>query len=427
MTRTEDRLTDALAARAAAVREDSLRPLIADELGLLSPARVGRDQQRRGWHAILAPLAAAAAMVLVIGGTIVAVRELHGATSAPFADVATAHAPPPYYVKLDYSATLTVHATSTGQVTDRLLPPYPRFGPSEMRLENALAAAANGRTFVVVYDDDGTGVGPFRTGIYTFTLTSDGRIADFRRVRDGVLPGLARMSAAVSPDGSEVAIAGASMAAAENAERVQSTKIVVVNLRTGRQVIFEGGMDRRGQQFGISDVSWANDGQSLVYLAQWCRQLIIDRTTACWANLGRPVTELRMISATGDGGPLSGGQTLLRDSPAYPSILQALASPDDRSIVAMTERGSEISVVRFDLRTGAPIAVLYRRRAAPDKSVWGGGGIGACLSSDGTGQYLFFDEDLGTVDGWIHDGRFHPTKKIGFRNLNETVWAGPAW
>lgn len=425
MTRTEDRLTDALTARAAAVREDSLRPLVAGELGRLSPARDGFDRQRRGWHARLAPLAAAAAMLLVAGGTIFAVRQLQGSTSGPFADVGTAHAPPPYYIDLDANHGLTVHATATGLVTDQMPAPYP-WDNSGSRLVTALAAAANGRTFVVIYNDTGTGIGPYRTGIYTFTLTSTGDIVGFRQVK-AVLPGLARISAAVSPDGSKVAIAGVPEAAAEgNNGLLQPARIVVVNLRTGRRVVFQGGMSRRGQQFGINDVRWANGGRSLAYLAQWCTGLDPQFTMIC--DIGHSVTQLRMISATGDGGPLSGGRTLLRDSPAHPSILQALVCPDGHSIVAMTERRREISLVRFDLRTGAPIAVLYHRHAVLEAEGEGPGPWNAFLSSDGTGQYLIFDEDLGTVDGWVHDGRFHPLKiAMPVPGRYFAVWAAPAW
>lgn len=421
MTRTEDRLTDALAARAAAVREESLRPLVPGEQGCLGAARAGSSRERRGWRARLAPLAAAAAMLMVIGGTIFAVRELPGATSAPFADIGTAHTPPPYYVDLDDNHFLLVRATSTGLLTERLPAPDPWDGAST-RLETALAAAANGRTFVVIYNNRGTGIGPYHTGIYAFSLTGSGHIANFRRVKGGVIPGLARIFAAVSPDGSKVAIAGVPEAAAEgNTSALQPARIVVVNLRTGRRVVFQGGMDRRGQQFGINDVAWTNDGKSLVYLAQWCTQLDPQFVIGC--DTGRSVTKLRMISAVGNGGSLNGGRTLLRDSRAHPLILQALASPDGRSLVVMTERGNEVRLVRFDLRTGRPIAVLYARHALNEQGIFPGLS-NASLSSDGTGRYLILDEDLGALDGWIHDGRFH-LMKTGL--TNDTFAACPAW
>src|SRR5215470_10970566 len=55
MTATEDRLREALAAAASAVREDTLRPLTVPERG------------PRRWPRLLAPVAAAAAVLLIVG------------------------------------------------------------------------------------------------------------------------------------------------------------------------------------------------------------------------------------------------------------------------------------------------------------------------------------------------------------------------
>ena len=66
MTATEDRLREALAAAAGTVREDTLRPLAV-------PERRGRR-----WPRLLAPLAAAAAVLLIVG-----VEVGIGRTAAP--------------------------------------------------------------------------------------------------------------------------------------------------------------------------------------------------------------------------------------------------------------------------------------------------------------------------------------------------------
>ena len=68
MTRTEDRLTDALTAAARAIPEDTLRPLVAP------PTR-----QRPAW---ITPLAAALGIVLVIGLALAAGTRLSGSQSA---------------------------------------------------------------------------------------------------------------------------------------------------------------------------------------------------------------------------------------------------------------------------------------------------------------------------------------------------------
>ncbi len=419
-TRTEERLAEALAARAAAVREHSLRPLMANESGrqagltsraLVDAKLVWPTQTKQRWR-WLVPVCAATAVAAVIGLVFGLAHIVRTQFGAPFANVSTVNAPPPYYVYLDENLVLTVRATGTGRITDTLDAPE-RWTGGGMRLITGVAAAANGRTFVAVYN---LFRAPYRTGVYTFSLRADGSIADFALVKHGVLPGLADISVALSPDGSKVAIAGvspeAAAAGAQPLSDLKPARIVVLNLRTGRREIWQGGMRRPGRQLGINSVSWANNGRSLVFLAQWCQYLAIGDTAACggrWA----PVTDVREIPATGHGGLLSGGRTLLRGSPRSPAILQAIASPDGRSVLAMTQRGHEVTVSRFAMSTGRQVEVLYRRRADSP--------LEAFIASDGSGQYLIFNENVGAVDGWINRGRFHSMKTGGLQ-----VWSS-AW
>ena len=72
MTRTEERLADALGAAASAVQEDSLRPLTVRE------GHPGRPRQP-GW---LAPVAAAVGVALVIGLAVLA-AQVSGRNAAP--------------------------------------------------------------------------------------------------------------------------------------------------------------------------------------------------------------------------------------------------------------------------------------------------------------------------------------------------------
>ena len=257
-TRTEQRLTDALSARATAVREDSIRLLPDPGLRQAGP-------ERTRWRPLV-PLAAAAAVLAVVGGIIVAGRAFWGTAGRSFANVASAASPPRYYVVLDWNSNLTVRATATGRVTDSLPEPQ-QWGGGGMRLLEAVAASANGRRFVAVYNRFSQ---PYRAAVYTFTLTSTGQIADYELIRNGVLPGIARIAVAVSPDGSKVAIAGNGPETAPAgdipASRLRDARIVVIDLRTGSRAVFAGGLANRGRQLGINSVSWADDGRSLVYL-----------------------------------------------------------------------------------------------------------------------------------------------------------------
>lgn len=404
-TRTQQRLADALAARASAVREDSIRSL---------PDRGLRRAGRRGLRCRpLAPLAVSAAALAVVGGLILAGRAFRGAADRPFANVASATSPPRYYVALDWNSNLTVRATATGQVTD-LLPEPQQWSGGSMRLLEAVAASANGRRLVAVYNRFSQ---PYRTAVYTFTLTSAGHIADYELIRNGVLPGMARIAVAVSPDGSKLAIAGngPETAAAGDipASRLRDARIVVINLRTGRRAVFAGGLGKHGRQLGINSVSWADDDRSLVYLAQWCEQVDVGFNTECDARQP-PVTELRMISATASGGTLAGGRTLVRDTARFPAILQAQASPDGRSVMALTERAGRLTLARFAVPDGRLIDVLYRRRGTPSD---------AFLSIDGSGRYPIIAENGGSVIGWVHGGSFRPLQ-VG---QTELEGYGPAW
>ena len=66
MTRIEERLQDALAASAARVRDDRLRPLPAPEP---EPGAERKARHRQAWRAWLIPAAAAASVLLVIASS----------------------------------------------------------------------------------------------------------------------------------------------------------------------------------------------------------------------------------------------------------------------------------------------------------------------------------------------------------------------
>jgi hypothetical protein len=419
VTRTEDRLADALAARANAVRPESLRPLqTGSAKAEPKGARARHDGRFAGrtapagstrWARKLVPLSAALAFAAVVG--LIAFFGPTGTVpvpEGPFADVGSAKAPPPYVVDMEWGNTLVVRATATGTVADSLRPPH-RWNDSYSWLSTAVAASPEGRTFVAVYNMSQ----PDRTGVYQFTLTRAGRIIGFRLVRGGDIAGLAGISVAVSPDGSKVAIAGVPQAAADGQQpetRLPAGRLVVINLRTGQHSYFAGGMTRKGQQFAINDVSWAHGGRSLVYLAQWCRELQTGLNAAC-----RGATEVRELAASAAGGTLAGGRILLRDSRTFPQIVQAVISPNGQSIVALTIRRKTVSVAQFGASDGKLRRILYQGRAVQNP---GGGFFGAYLATDGSGRNLIVNEDLGLLDAWLRNGRLHPLKTSG-----SSIWS----
>jgi hypothetical protein len=427
MTRTEERLADALGAAACTVREDTLSPLIV-------PSR-----QRRTRHAWVAPIAAAVALLLAVGVGAVVSGNLPGAGHA--APVTAAAGPPPrYYVASEINgpgSTLVVRATGTGAMTDSL---------QIQSLENRnlavpdnpaadfymITAAADGEFFVAAGqtsapDDD------ISLQLYRFRLTSAGRIAGLSQVPDGAITGPV-VAMAASPDGSELAVS------VEDSEG--SARVLVINTATGARSVWQGGMARSGDQFFIDSLSWTGNGQELVFLAQWIPSrlpLALSRLPAD-AKLPSPIVSAPMLSLDAEvwalepasgGGALDAGQMLLRQSARYPDIEQAAISADGMTLTAVV--GSRpagattpqadyaarpFSIDQISVATGRQLGTLYQGTA--DLAV-------SQLISEGLGGPWLILGIKGvkppqtTFSGWISDGRL-----IALPGINQYIFS-EAW
>src|SRR5438105_14064754 len=132
MTDVLDRLTDAMSAAAGTVREQDLRPLTA-------PERPRRRRHRPAWAV---PVAAAAAVGLVIGLAVAMSHQLSG-TSRPGGPGSLPVAPLPFYVATDLSITkVVVRSTATGKVVATV--PVALVANAGSTVAPALAAGANG-------------------------------------------------------------------------------------------------------------------------------------------------------------------------------------------------------------------------------------------------------------------------------------------
>jgi hypothetical protein len=158
MTRTEERLTDALTAAVSGLHEDTLRPLAA-------PAR--RD---RRWTRWLAPAAAAAAVTLVVSLAAV----LTGRSPALPGPAAGTSGVPRYYADMDFHGMAVVRATATGAVTASI--PVPRLADAP---DGNITAAANGMFFVAAFASQS------QERIYRFEVTSTGQVSGFTPVPGG--------------------------------------------------------------------------------------------------------------------------------------------------------------------------------------------------------------------------------------------------
>ena len=184
MTDVLNRLTDAMSAAAGTVREQDLRPLIAP----------GRPRRRRPAWAV--PVAAAAAMVVVIGLAGAVSHQLSG-TRQPGAPERLPAAPLPFYITADLGITkIVVRSTATGKVVATV--PAAPAGNTGSTVAPALATAANGTFYLAAFER-----GAREEQIYRFRLTAAGHVTGFARVPGGTLrPGWAADALAASANGS---------------------------------------------------------------------------------------------------------------------------------------------------------------------------------------------------------------------------------
>lgn len=436
MTRTEERLVDALDAAARVLREDTLRPLPAP--GRLKPR-----------PALAAPLAAAAAMLLVVGLGVTLARYLPGSGRSS----ATGTTPPRYYVEQDLNGSPpVVRSTATGKVTDTVpVPAVPHAVGQDL-----VAAARDGTFFVAAYL-----TGANRQRIYGFRLTRSGRVTGFFRVPGKTLGGgvWGADAIAASPDGSQVAVAYSAAdftctmhptnvtAGQTCASSLPGDYIDVVSVATGATRVWRGAAVHRGSSFIIASLSWTGNGRELVYLGQWCPSGAMSSEFCLMTGNetsppDRPAEVWALDPASG-GGRLASGRPLLRETARFPYIAQAAISPDGSVITALVLRGpvvgwyaaagavpSELSVVQISRATGKQLRVLYRRD------------LGATAATNQTPEFLYLSRDVtgqywmlnggycspsdsnscqGGFNGWIDDGRLVPLSPTNGR-LADEAW-----
>jgi hypothetical protein len=417
MTRTEDRLADALDAAACSVPEEALRPLVVPEL----------SRRRPGW---LAPVAAAMGVALVIGLAVLAGRVSAGHTG-PTAPGPTGT--PRYYVETGLTGSSPViRSTATGAVTGTVPVPEAVNAPGY-----AIATAdAHGTFFVAAYSPADEG-----ERIYQFRVTRAGRVTGFATVPGGRLAGRewAADALAVSPDGSRIAVGmsfsgppGPCGGPGERAcPRSRPDYLMALSAATGARTVWRNGPGAPGPWFSVDSLSWTSDNNELVFLGQWCR-LSADTQTC---GDGR-VAEVRALDPA-VGGRVYSGRLLLRQSARFPYPVQALISPDGATITAVVLRGrvvgnsqisgavpQDLSVVSYSAGTGQPLAVLYQRRLGDTSEVNGAPDFLA-LSQDGSGQHFTLNVGLCAghctdgANGWISDGRLVPLQPADGREADQ--------
>jgi hypothetical protein len=401
VTRTEDRLADALAAVARGVREETLPPL---------PGRSPSPQRQR-WARWLAPAAAAASVVLVV----VLISAIHLFSGKPSGGPAQAAGPPRYYAAAVGFA-IQIHRTATGALIETVPNPYSGHGDLGM-MAQAVAAADGGREFIVAYS--GTTrpppqPAPEETRLYEFRLDSAGHASRLSPVKGGVITGLdAQGVMAVSPDGSRVALALA--APVRPGVNPKPPEIVVIGLTTGARSVWSGGMNLPGMALSIPSISWGPGRDNLVFLAQWCR----NGAAGGFCFAGRHITQVSLLHVTvTGGGRLSSSAVLLMVSVRYSNIAQALLSPGGKTVTMVVLHGTDtgsagsrpysFQVVQVPYASGRGSRLLYRGSVGTHTQV--------ILGSDATGRYLLLAWGR---NGWLDHGVLRPLAPQGGTALEE--------
>lgn len=412
MTRTEDRLADALSAAASTVQEDTLRPL--------APPAPGnrRYQSRPGW---LAPIAAAVGVALVIG---LAVLISQAAARHPGPAFGLPPGTPRYYVQTGrQGGPPVVRSTATGAVTSTVPVPV-----SNAPGYDLVTADDSGLFFVVAFP-------PGRAGeqLYAFRLTGAGQVTLFATVPIGQLASRtwAADALAVSPDGSRIAI-GMRYSAPEipcgsDGQQVCPQRVpdyvLAINLATWHRTVWRWAGSPVVHSFAVESLSWTSDDRTLALLGQWCGT---GRTNETCAR-GDRGQEVEALHPAAGGGELGGSGIVYTAGPRS-EIVQAQISPDGRTVTAVVLSGrvpayghvrrylsvAHISVLRGHMNEVQ--SVLYRR---PLTDTFDPGRVPdfIALSQDATGQHLLLSG--AGFNGWIHDGRLVPLIPVNGREADQ--------
>lgn len=405
MTRTEDRLADALRASAGRVGDDRLRPLA--EPGQLVPGQLVPGQllpghppgpagaprrERQGIGNWLVPAGAAAAVVLAVALALAVAGGVRPGAGGPRATAIPGGAAlPKYFATLSGSIPpgldFTVRSSATGAVVAHVRSPMVK---GWTVWPDTMAAGPDGRTFYLEADAYGSPSSSLPQQIWIYRLTVPGG----RLTRVAVLPGAARYggkaSLAVSPDGRRLALT----AIADRAgQRGYADAVVVVDLRTGARHTWKDGLYRPGKLFMIQKLSWAANGRSLVFLGLWCDY----PDSTCLggtSSRGYYDAQVRSLSLTEGGGTLGRSALLVSRSARYPVITDVAAGPGPAQLTLLVLSGRPrsgawpvVSVDRVSAATGALLSVAYR---AEPHGTAKGRPYGASISADPGGKNLLF-------------------------------------
>jgi len=368
MNVSADQVRAATRSAAAVITADTVPPLQLDESPGGSRPRPGH-RSRAVW---VAPLAAAAAIIIVAGGALT-VRSLLAKPASPRpsapgavtrgAPAGSYAAVPPYYVAVANSSLTVVRATWTGATLARITTRTPVVG---------VAGAADGRTFVLdeqrsIIGSSVTWVG--RPAFYLLRLTASGTEESLTRLAVPASPkGTVVSGLALSPDGSKLAVDVDS----DSWPQAGLMEIMTYTLATGAfRSWTTSGVTNADAPFGFTgsgvdgaqSISWTS-GSTLAFGVQSTTSVsvrLLD-TTAGGANL---IADSRLAVTERSFRDL--GRSLKNASPPYyfvSCITDAMISMDGSAIVCgystSVGKTTTMGFAEYSTRTGTMKHVVGR-------------------------------------------------------------------
>jgi hypothetical protein len=422
MNSLEDRIRAAAKAAGDTVRPDSVPPLKL-RTDHMTSAHLATGASR--WPRLLAPVAAAVAVVAVVAGAVLASGAVHNGTAAgnggtgaaqpapssvstgPAADSARAGVPR-YYIALDSSGnpvTTPVHAvvraTATGAVLGTIQPSVPG---GTIR---AVTAAADDRTFVLDESKSGNDNVVGTRWFYVLRLSASGKPASLAKLP--FTAGRLVTGVALSPDGSKLAVA---IQPQDNPREPDLTELRVYTLATGavRTWTQNNGVIGSGEDDAMS-VSWTADG----------RELAFD-----WGPGSGPGLGAWLLDTTRDGsGLLAGSRLVVAVSGGLASFgcqTDEIVSGDGSVIICGAEKISgvpgsdesvEVGFEEFSTTTGKVIRTLYHHTIRHVRNNL----VGLMWSSPSGGTLIVSIPGPGNgLAGILHGGTFTPLNVPDDRN-----------
>lgn len=392
MTKTEDRLTEALTSAAAAVRVESARPLVAP--GQNRPGQARPRELTGPAHRRRAQLGAASAAAAVVAA-VVAVAALSGQRPLPGPVQADAYLGgaqphvPAFFVDAGnfrlYDGNLRVISLATGAVTST------EHAPAGTTDVSFLAEQPQTGNFIAAFIRSG---GTRGLQLYRFRITGTGQITPLTLIKgvllrqqpENVLP------LALSPDGSRLAVA-------ETANTIPTpngtapSKVIVLNLNDGSRQVWKDRLTDRHHWPQITSAAWTPDGKALVFASHICS-----------LNPGASPCSWEFRKLTKASGELQAGPVLLHQDGMSSEIQAPGIAPDGGSVIEIRSGnapGADAMLVRISLAAGSQM-VLHRLPAPGPYQV-----------GPNVGNFLFIGQrnhpgSSWRLAGWVDDAGFHP-------------------